>query len=68
MVVHRSSYSENGIFGNLDYVIMCCITLVKYMMLMNGQPRGNISPERGLCQGEPLYPFIFILCIEVLVS
>lgn len=48
--------------------IMRCITLVKYKVLMNGQPRGNIFPERGLCQGDPLSPFIFILCTEALVS
>ncbi|XP_056848868.1 uncharacterized protein LOC130499008 [Raphanus sativus] len=48
--------------------IMRCITSVKYKVLMNGQPRGNIVPERGLRQEEPLSPFIFILCTEALVS
>ena len=48
--------------------IMCCITLAKYKVLMNGQPRINISPERCLHQGDPLSPFIFILCTEALVS
>ena len=48
--------------------IMHCITLVKYKVLMNGQPKENIVPERGLRQGDPLSPFIFILCTKVLVS
>ena len=47
--------------------IMRCITSVKYKVLMNGQPRGNIVPERGIHQGDPLSPFIFILCTEALV-
>ena len=35
---------------------------------MNGQPVINIVPERGLNQGDHLSFFIFILCIEALVS
>ena len=51
----------------IDWII-CSLTSVKYKVLMNGKPRGNIILERVLHQGDPLSPFIFILCMEALVS
>jgi hypothetical protein len=35
-------------------------------VLMNGIPGGCITHQRGLQQGEPLYPMLFILAMDVL--
>jgi hypothetical protein len=35
-------------------------------ILMNGNPEDKIFHARGLCQGDPLSPMLFLLTMEVL--
>ena len=46
--------------------IIQCIPTVSYSYLLNGMAQGSVVPQRGIRQGDPLSPFIFILCSKVL--
>lgn len=47
-------------------LIQLCVTTVTYNILVNGQSVGTVIPTRGIRQGDPLSPYLFIVCAEVL--
>lgn len=45
-------------------LIMQYISSVSYSVIISGKAYGNITPSRGLHQGDPSSPGLFLLCAE----
>jgi hypothetical protein len=50
----------------LSNVIMSCVSTSSISVLLNGGKLESFLPSRGIRQGDPLFTYIFIMCMEFL--
>lgn len=53
-----------GIPDNLRHLIMNCISIVDLCINWQGSETAPIKPTRGIRLGDPISPYLFVLCLE----
>lgn len=66
MAFYKASYAGNGFPFKFVKWIMECISTVSYTFNVNGEMTMPFEGNKRLRQGDPIPPYLFVLCMEYL--
>ena len=55
-----------GFLKSMISLIMSCVSTSTTTLLVNGIKIDSFQPSRGIRQGDPMSPYLFLLCMEFL--
>ncbi|KAL5851955.1 hypothetical protein ACOSQ3_007073 [Xanthoceras sorbifolium] len=53
-----------GFPDNWISLVLDCVSTLKLLFVINGNVIGDVRPSKGIRQGSPLSPYLFLLCAE----
>lgn len=60
----RGIMLQLGFSDNFVTTVMKCVTTVSFSIRVNGHLSAPFKPTRGIRQGDPISPYLFLLCSE----
>lgn len=59
VILKRLHFTEKWV-----YLVLQCVKTVTYNIVHSDMDVGHVNPSRGICQGDPHSPYLFIICAE----